>query len=479
MTTRSDLQAVIYCRISLDRSGKGLGVEQQERDCRALADRLSLTVREVYVDNDVSASGYTRKRRPEYERMLRDLEASPAAILAMHPDRMYRRMRDLDALVEVVEKLGVPIHTVHGGDVDLTTASGRTTARLVGVIAQGETERMSERRKARKQAQRLAGEYHGGPRPFGFEKDGVTMRLDEAERIQQAVTDLLAGRTLYSLTREWNEAGVRPSGAPFGPIQPYPWTARQVSRVLVRARNAALIEHDGQIIGNAVWPAIISEDELRAVRAVLRNPARKISPGPARKHLLSGYLRCGVCGGPMIVSYSGGERARAVYRCVPGHGPGHASRTVTHLDEYVTRMVLAYLSRPENVVPPPAEDTTLARTRLAAITAELDDLAELVGQGKISARQMAIASAPLEAEAQKLRERIDASLMADALGAFQGAEDPAEIWEQLDLDRRRNVIQRLVASITVNPAAKGRPAGWAPGQPYFDADSIEVVRREV
>jgi hypothetical protein len=41
------------------------------------------------------------------------------------------------------------------------------------------------------------------------------------------------------------------------------------------------------------------------------------------------------------------------------------------------------------------------------------------------------------------------------------------------------VIERLVASITVNLAPKGRPMGWEPGQPYFDADSIEVVRRQV
>ncbi len=468
----AEVPAVIYVRISLDRSGKALGVEQQERDCRALADRLGLAVREVYVDNDVSASSYSRKARPGYKRMMRDLEAVPADIVCMHSDRLYRQPGELEALVKLVERLGIGIHTVHAGEIDLTTASGRMTARVVGAVATHESERMSERRKARKQAQRLAGEYHGGPRPFGFEADGVTVRLDEAERIRQAVADLLAGRTLYSLVADWNTSGVRTSSGAR-------WAARQLSRVLVRARNAALIEYEGQFIGNAVWPAIISEDELRAVRAVLRNPARKISPGPARKHLLSGFVRCGVCGGPMIVSYSGGVRARAVYRCTPGNGPGHASRTVTHLDEYVTRMVLGYLSRPGNVIPAPAEDTTLAHTRLAAITAELDELAELVGQQQISARQMAIASAPLEAEAEKLRERIDASLMVDALGAFRGAEDPAEIWEQLDLDRRRNVIQRLVASITVNPAAKGRPAGWTPGQPYFDADSIEVVRREV
>ena len=472
MTTRSNLQAVIYCRISLDRSGKALGVEQQERDCRALADRLGLPVREVYIDNDISASSYSKKVRPGYRRMLRDLQVAPADIVCMHTDRLYRQPRELEDLVDAVEKLSITVHTVQAGEIDLSTGSGQMVARMLGAAAAHESRRMSERRMARKQAQRLAGEYGGGPRPFGFESDGVTVKLDEAERIRQAVMNLLAGRTLYSLVSEWNAAGVRTSTG-------VRWAARQLSRVLVRARNAALIEHDGEIIGNAVWPAIISEDELRAVRAVLRNPARKISPGPARKHLLSGYLRCGVCGGPMVVSYSGGVRGRAVYRCTPGNGPGHVSRTVAALDEYVTRMVLGYLSQPENVIPPPGEDTTLAHTRLAAITAELDELAELVGQQQISARQMAIASAPLEAEAQKLRERIDAALVVDALGAFRGAEDPAEVWEQLDLDRCRNVVSRLVASITVNPAPKGRPRGWVPGQPYFDADSIEVVRREV
>ena len=468
----TEVPAVIYCRISLDRSGAGLGVEQQEHDCRALADRLGQAVREVYVDNDVSASSYSKKARPGYKRMMRDLEAAPADIVSVHSDRLYRQPAELEALVKLVERLGIGIHTVHAGEIDLTTASGRMTARVVGAVATHESERMSERRKARKRAQRLAGQYHGGPRPFGYESDGVTVRLDEAERIRQAVVDLLAGRTLYAIVAEWNTSGVRTStGAR--------WASRQVSRVLTRARNAGLIEHGGEVIGDAVWAAIISEDELRAVRAVLRNPARKVSPGPARKHLLSGYLKCGVCGGPMVVSYSGGVRGRAVYRCVPGQGPGHVARTVAALDEYITYLVIGRLSRPGNEIPAPAEDMTLARTRLAAITAELDDLAELVGQQKISARQMAIASEPLEAEAQRLRERIDASLTVDAVGAFRGAENPAEVWEDLDLDRRRNVIGRLIASVSVNPAAKGRPKGWKPGEPYFDAESIEIAWRDL
>ena len=62
-TTRS---AGIYVRISQDRGGAGLGVERQEEDCRALAQRLGWAVVEVYCDNDLSA--FTGKRRPDYER---------------------------------------------------------------------------------------------------------------------------------------------------------------------------------------------------------------------------------------------------------------------------------------------------------------------------------------------------------------------------------------------------------------------------
>jgi site-specific DNA recombinase len=472
------LPAVIYVRISEDRSGAGLGVEQQERDCRTLADRLGLVVRKVYCDNDISASSYSRKVRPAYRRLLRDIQADPADIVCMHTDRLYRQPRELEDLVDAVEKLGVTVHTVQAGEIDLSTGSGQMIARMLGAAAAHESKRMSERRAARKQAQRLAGEYGGGPRPFGYEKDGTTVRLHEAEAIQRGTKDLIDGRTLYSIVRDWNAAGLRPSGAPFGPLQRNPWTARQVSRVLRRARNAGLIEHEGQLIGKAAWPALVSEDQWRAVRGILGDPSRKVSPGPARKHLLSGIATCGVCGGPLVVSYSGGKTGRAVYRCRPQNGAGHVSRTVEALDEYIGRIVTGILTRPGHALPELTADMTLAHVRLAAINAQLDELAEAAGKMEITARQLAIASGPLEAEAQRLREHIEASSAPDALAPFRGKDDPATVWEGLDLDRRRGVIKWIISAIVVNPAPKGRPPRWQSCGAYFYADSITVTPRE-
>src|SRR5688572_22951930 len=68
-----DMQAAVYTRISDDSLGTGLGVARQEADCRALAERLGWQVAEVYSDNDQSAFNGTS--RPQYLRMLADLEA--------------------------------------------------------------------------------------------------------------------------------------------------------------------------------------------------------------------------------------------------------------------------------------------------------------------------------------------------------------------------------------------------------------------
>ena len=66
MTTR----AAIYTRISLDREGTSESPERQQADCEAVATRLGWEVVDRYVDRE---SAYSGVRRPEYERLLRDL----------------------------------------------------------------------------------------------------------------------------------------------------------------------------------------------------------------------------------------------------------------------------------------------------------------------------------------------------------------------------------------------------------------------
>ena len=85
----SPRRAFIYTRISLDRTGEGLGVERQLKACRTKAKALGWTVVEVFEENDTSAS---KGRRPVYADMMRRLQEGEAdALVAWSIDRLTRR----------------------------------------------------------------------------------------------------------------------------------------------------------------------------------------------------------------------------------------------------------------------------------------------------------------------------------------------------------------------------------------------------
>src|SRR5829696_2549635 len=271
------LPAVIYARISRDRAGAGLGVDRQEADCRQLAERLGWKVVAVFVDNDISA--FSGKRRPAYEEMLREVRAGRVkGVLAWHPDRLHRRATELEEFVTIAEAHDLQVQTVTAGTVDLSTPSGRMVARMLGAAAQHEVEQTRRRLRAQKAQAAASGRYRGGPRPYGFEADGITVKQDEAKIIREATTAVLAGRTLAAVARELNLSGKFTSTG-------NRWTYARLRDVLTRPRNAGLLSSGrfdrgtGEIIGPATWPKIVDEDTWRAVHKLLIDPSRRKQHG--------------------------------------------------------------------------------------------------------------------------------------------------------------------------------------------------------
>ncbi|MEU0482233.1 recombinase family protein [Streptosporangium sp. NPDC006013] len=138
-------RAAIYCRISQDRGGAGLGIARQEADCRALIERKGWTVVDVYPDNDVSA--YSGAPRPAWKRLLADIEDGTVdAIACWHVDRLTRSPRELEDVIDLADRRGVELATVTG-EIDLVTPTGRLIARMLGAAARHEAEHKAERQK--------------------------------------------------------------------------------------------------------------------------------------------------------------------------------------------------------------------------------------------------------------------------------------------------------------------------------------------
>jgi DNA invertase Pin-like site-specific DNA recombinase len=128
------VRAGIYTRISSEPSGQRAGVERQRADCETHCAARGWAIVDVFCDNDASA--YSGRQRRAYDRMLAAVRAGALdAIVTWHNDRLHRSPKELEAFIDLVERSGVRLAVVTGGDYDLTTPDGRLSARIVGAVA--------------------------------------------------------------------------------------------------------------------------------------------------------------------------------------------------------------------------------------------------------------------------------------------------------------------------------------------------------
>lgn len=494
--------AAIYVRISRDKEGKGLGVARQEADCRALAERLGFDVYEhVYSDNDISAT--RGKPRPEFVRLLEDTKAGRfQSILAWHTDRMYRRPRDLQDLTDALKVHDVSVYTVKAGALDLSTATGRLQAGIYAQIAQHEVELKGERQARKEEEMAKAGEPRVSSRAFGFEPDGKTWRQPEAQMIQQATADVLAGTSLAEIVRRWNASGFLSARGSKD------WTHGRVRPVLTRWKNAGIRErntydpdvHGGyKIIGTELYPGtwepLVSLEELQAVRNLLLDPKRRTGPGNhIRKHLLSFFLVCGACGNQFragsTVAYKG--RKHLTYQCggkqrTPEGKVCWASISYSIVEEVVRNHVSARLAFPDpsllratqqdreaidanhrrraevedrrSKIRESAIDDLDKLPMLERVKTDLDALAEeferLAQRGALAETMRGFAKARLDSSG-----RVDMDQLSDDYG--RGKDAARERFDALDLSTQRQIIESLI-EVTVLPATVGRQYTGNPG----------------
>jgi site-specific DNA recombinase len=467
-------RAAIYTRISQDRTGAGLAVERQEVECRQLAERLGLTIVEVYSDNDISA--YSGKPRPGYRRLLAAIRGGQVgAVVVWHLDRLTRQPSELETYLDVARD--VPTYSVTAGQLDLATPSGKMTARIAAAVAAAEVERMKERKRSARDQAAAAGRWTGGRRPFGYQGDGVTVVEAEAEAIRWAATELLGGTSLNKLAAELNRRGVQTSTGGR-------WAPTEVRRMLLRPRNAGLMQHRGQEVGPADWPAILDETVWRGVVAKLSDTSRRKNLGRDRRWLMSGLARCGapvgdtVCDAPVKATSAGGQsrgrRMKPGYTCRSGK---HVVRDAAELDAYVEAIIVEWLSRPdaaELLAPDQRGDTAALLTRDAALRERLEQLGRDFATGAIDAITLRAGTEQIRHDREQITAELAAASAGSVLAGVADAPDPAKVWVGLDLSRKRAIVDVLI-DVVILPAHKGRRPGWRVGETYFDPASVEIT----
>ena len=472
--------AVIYCRISNDTVGHGLGVERQETECRALAERLGIAVVEVLADNDISA--YSGKRRPAYERTLRLLESGEASVLiAWAVDRITRSTKELDELIDRLNACGADVRTVQAGHYDLSTPAGRMQARVVGSVSRYESELKSARLQSKHLQLAQNGQLSGGgSRPYGYAcnngkgvelgelecgvpgctHDGLSVIEGEAAFIRRAMAEYLAGRSLTGIARDLNRDGSRRTGGS-------EWSANAMRGLLESPRIAGVRSHPKAGIVQAVWPAIITLDDHRLAAARLAQPFRRTAP---RRYVLAGLLVCSSCKAKLVARPKTGSVR--CYVCPhpndPGiKGCGKRRQIADTVEQYVIEGVFARLDGIDlaALAKQACDEPSQAVAELERIDARLAELGEMWAAGELDRTGWQAARQALES--QRVAANAAVASTVDRRRSALPAGELRTVWPSLDIDRQRAILGELIERIELGAALRGRN--------FFDPSRVHVI----
>jgi len=457
--------ACIYARISSDPTGAKLGVDRQIADCEELAARLGWPVAEVYEDNDLSA--WSGKRRPEYRRMLEDLKhGTRDAVLVWKADRLHRLPRELEEFFEVVDAAGIVANLATvAGDLDLSTPEGVLTTRIVGAVDSKESDDKSLRLKRKHVELAAAGKIAGGgPRPFGYESDRITVNPTEAAIVREMAKRVLAGDSLRSVAVDLNSRGVRTS-------QGNEWQSAGIKRVLMSARISCRRDHRGEF-SDAVWDGIISPEDSDRLRGLLGSRTQSSRRTPRSYLLTGGLLRCGRCEAPMVSQ----PNAKSVRRYVCAKGPGRAgcgrmSAVADPLEELVAEAVLLRLDTPElaaALTDARAQQSELAELhdQIADDQVMLEGLAADYANRQISRSEWMTARDPIQGRIDAARRRQSRLSPTTPIDEYVGRTELLRAaWRDLPLSRQQAIVRVLVDHVVAHPASPGKgfdPARFEP-----------------
>ncbi len=283
------LRVATYTRISTDEQNQPYSLQAQAR------------MLEKYIESQpdmVLVTSYTDQKsgatldRPELRRLLADANRGAFdLVLVYRLDRLARSIRLVHEVLEALAPAKVGLRSATEA-FDTVTAGGRMMMNILAVFAQFERDVMIDRITAGVKTKAMRGEWPGGAPPFGYRiKDSKVLEIvdSEAAEVRRMFT-LIDEDRLGSpqIAATLNTSGSRTRTGQL-------WSFKAVLDVLRRPTYAGwIVHHDDAYEGK--HERIIDRELFDRVQAILDTRAEHTTRQTSSEYVLSGLLRCSVCG---------------------------------------------------------------------------------------------------------------------------------------------------------------------------------------
>ncbi|WP_197683338.1 recombinase family protein [Jiangella alkaliphila] len=488
----------LYLRLSRYHRDGADAIERHRVDLlRKLAAEGRWTVMGEYIDNDSASKSAVRSRKG-WRRLNDDIRAGVVRAVAFWKlDRTSRIATKCLEWIGECQSRGVYLisHQDSADELNSASAGAKLVTGVKALLAEVETDTMSERQLAAKQHLAEAGFFHGGTVPLGwmrgprvtdrFGRTGVRLVPHPVEfpALKDATSMVLAGKSIDQVARHWRDHyGITTSS---GALLYEPTIYRAlISPRMVGYRMRKVPEHRrgvklellDYVVRDRHGNPIIAHEPVCdlatwfKVRQALNRAKTSGTRRPWGSHpwLLTGLCFC-LCGGRLYchhkthINAAGDKRRDYTYWCLanrrmgPGTCPTGCSIGAAKAEAYVLGWFFAQLTDP-------ALGRAVARRRAAdgnreieAVLARLDEAkterSMLIGkQGTPTYRGSMVTV--LLGLVKDVQRRIDE--LQQRLDALTTAEPPINdgarviaAWPSLEISEKRNYLRRVIDRIEV------------------------------
>lgn len=323
---------VIYARKSTDDKDKQTrSLTDQIMECKDHAELHNLKLGSPDVIQEAE-SAKEPDTRPRFRQMINDIKSGKYdGIIAWHPDRLARNMKDAGEIIDLVDKHIIKsLKFVSFSFED--TPSGKMLLGVTFVLSKQYSDQLSENVSRGNRRSIEEGKYVNRAKHGYYKDSNQYLRPDHPNFlfIKNAFGLRLAGNTLDEIASYLNEAGYQRFNKD-GSHSVYKWNKQKVDEYLMRDPVYAGVvvygEHGGSVDLTKQYdfvPAISVSDFMR-IHKLSRNSdllrlARNYYKGDdVRANLLRGIVFCATCGAYMSTGITSKPKQNKNYfyfRCV-------------------------------------------------------------------------------------------------------------------------------------------------------------------
>ena len=356
------MRAAIYARYSSNNQ-RDASIEDQVEVCRRYIAQQGWTPVTVYEDRAISGGSAFRDG---YRQLLADLEASTFEVIVCEAlDRMGRKLSDVADLHDRLQFHGIALHAVNLGPITTMHVG------LLGTMAQLYLSDLKDKTKRGQLGRALAGKIPGG-KAYGYDLiDGKTgerlINPAEAAIVRRIFRDYAGGKSPRAIAkalntesvpgpggRQWRDTtirgqvergtGILNNSLYAGRLEwnrcsyiKDPRTGKRVARPNSRKLWEVVEVPELRIVDDEHWNAVKVRQQETAFEIGRTDDGQALNRAHRRRFLLSGLLKCGLCGGGYTIV--GKDR----YGCATRRAKGTCANAITIIRQEIEDRVLSGL----------------------------------------------------------------------------------------------------------------------------------------